>query len=189
MISIHPLLLVLFILTSNSNFYAAESFTTSTLLSRNRSTATARYDASQPDPESIFESIYDIEKYSQEEALKSGIRLTKVMRQVKVDQEEEIKRLNDEINRLIQKRAYSKLAFWCFDKYITLEELKTKINDGDYEKSVNMRSFDYDLMNACLAKYGMKCTNVNNGGYYRDDDRYFLHCSLHDENADLDEED
>eukprot|EP00984_Skeletonema_dohrnii_P008665 scaffold3225_cov72-Skeletonema_dohrnii-CCMP3373.AAC.1 len=187
MMSIHPLLLALFILTSNSNFYAAESFTTSTLLSRNWSTATARYDASQPDPESIFESIYDIdEKYSQEEALKSGIRLTKVMRQVQVDHEEEIKRLNDEIDRLIQKRAYTKLACWCLDKYITLGELGSKINDGEYEKTVDMDSFDYDLMNACLAKYGMKCTDVEYGGYR--DDGYFLHCSLHDENADIDEE-
>mmetsp|Transcript_17542 Transcript_17542/g.29693 ORF Transcript_17542/g.29693 Transcript_17542/m.29693 type:complete len:113 (+) Transcript_17542:305-643(+) len=111
------------------------------------------------------------------------------MRQVKVDHEEEIKRLNDEIDRLIQKRAYGTPSspFGALINTYTESSDQKSTMVNKYEKSVDMDSFDYDLMNACLAKYGMKCTNVEYGGYR--DEGYFMHCSLHDEkSADLDEE-
>ena len=81
-----------------------------------------------PDGDIDFKSIYNLDdKYSQEEALKSGIGLTKAMRQITVDQEEEIERIDKEMKRLREKRAYSKLAFWCFNQYIRLGTLETMV--------------------------------------------------------------
>lgn len=84
------------------------------------------------------------------------------MRQVKVDYEDEIKTINSEIDQLVQvqKRGYAKLAFWCFDAYINNGLLKSVIKEVEYENTINIENFDYELMDDCLAKYGMECTEV-----------------------------
>ena len=111
-----------------------------------------------------FKSIYNLdEKFSQEEALKTGIALTKAIRQVKVDYESELKTIGDEIKQLELKRAYTKLAYWCFDTYIETGKLDRheKLNeDKKYSGALDMEEFDYELMNTCLSKYGMQCNNV-----------------------------
>lgn len=89
MVSMRNPLVLAFVANS---FHAADSFIVSPLFSsngRNHKTIAARGSESNID----FKLIHNVdEKVNEEEALKSGIRLTKVMRQVKVDYLEDIER-------------------------------------------------------------------------------------------------
>ena len=131
-----------------------------------------------------FKSIYNIdEKYQQDEALKTGIELTKVMRQVKVDHEEELKSIGNKITQLEEKKAYTILAFWCFDQYVRLGELNAVFKSPTKNVSTEMmKGFDYGLMNACLAKYGMVCDEVKTSNYYHSlEIEWNVSCTLHED--------
>ena len=133
----------------------------------------------------------------QEEEIKSGIVLTKAIRKVKVDHEDEISQMNADIRQLVKKQAYSKLAFWIFDQYVRFGKLDTVLKEADYDeghfKKGNLDTgFDYKLMDECLAKYGMECNNVKGHcHYYNKDDptEWNLSCVLHEEDVDNDSED
>ena len=119
-----------------------------------------------------------------EEALKTG--LTKAMRQIRVEHEEENKVILNEIEKLEKKSAYSKLAFACFDEYIrsgklTLcvkkeEKSKDFIYIQKYLRSYN--SFDSELMGECLTKYGMGLRRVESNSYHRSNDNWEFHSVL-----------
>ncbi len=110
-----------------------------------------------------FTALYNLgENYDQEEALKSGIKLTKAIRRSRVDYEEDIKRINDDISRLYELCEYTVLAFSCFESYTTSGELTYRLED--VEKGHG--EFNQNLLNACLAKYGIECNDVSYDRYY-----------------------
>ena len=76
----------------------------------------------------------DEKEYGQEEALKLGIWLTIPVRQVRIDLEEEIKGIDKEIDKLAQKKAYSKLVFWCLNEYVWTGNLKKEWKKEKFKK-------------------------------------------------------
>ena len=63
------------------------------------------------------------------------------------------------------------------------------ITKEEYEESVDMKNFDYELMDACLAKYGMVCEGANARDSYRDDAEWYLSCKLHEDDSDCNDDD
>ena len=83
--------------------------------------------------------------------------------------------------------GYAELAFWCFDAYINNGLLKSVIKEEEYENTINMKNFDYELMDDCLAKYGMECTEVYSI-LSSDDCKFVLKCKLHEDDDSNDDE-
>ena len=135
-----------------------------------------------------FKSIYALgRKDGMEEALKTG--LTKAMRQIRVEHEEENKVILDEIEKLEKKSAYSKLAFACFDEYIRSGKLTLRVkkeeNSKDFiyiqkylDEGYENNSFDSELMGECLTKYGMGLRRVESNSYHRSNDNWEFHSVL-----------
>ena len=122
-----------------------------------------------------------------EEALKTG--LTKAMRQIRVEHEEENKVILDEIEKLEKKSAYCKLAFACFDEYIRSGKLTLRVkkeeNSKDFiyiqkylDEGYENNSFDSELMGECLTKYGMGLRRVESNSYHRSNDNWEFHSVL-----------
>ena len=64
------------------------------------------------------------------------------MRQVELDyKKEDISEINREIVKLTQNRAYSKLSFLCFEKYMNEGNLDTKLKKDEYENSIDTDNF------------------------------------------------
>ena len=160
--------MVLIILLLLSSFHIGNSFT----LTKFCRSLSGYISATTKEDDIDFQSIYNIdEKYSQEEALKIGRVLTEAIRQVKVDHEKEIESIEQEIRQLQKKRSYTFLAYWCFDQYVKEGKLNSvfEVPTENISKEM-MKGFDCELMNTCLAKYGMLCDEVTDT--YNDYDYY-----------------
>ena len=155
--------MVLIILLLLSSLYVGNSFTLTKFCRPPSGLPTSKED------DIDFQSIYNIdEKYSQEEALKTGRVLTEAIRQVNVDYDKEIESIGQEIRQLEKKRSYTYLAYCCYDQYVKEGKLNSVIEVPTENISKEMmKGFDYELMNTCLAKYGMLCDKVTDiyGGY------------------------
>lgn len=116
-----------------------------------------------------FSTLYNVDQpFSQDEALKAGIQLTKRMRQVQVDHDKEVSDIDHTIAKLQKRRKYVNLAYECLSTFTSTGELYLTDDEEETMPEI-LEDLDITLMDACLSKYGLKSGDVTIRQDYRGD--------------------